>query len=681
MVLCRHFSCTRRVTMTLQINVLGGFATRFLDREVRFSNRKTAALLACLALHDGGTLSRDRLVGLLWSEADESKARASLRQAVHELKDALVSAGYQGLLADKLALRLGAGTFSVDVTEATTSAATGHVHPSLIDRQNPVDDMLGSLETVDPAFRAWIMAKRRNAEERLVERFEAALSNPALPIPSHEAVARAVLHIDPTHEIAVRRLMTVRLERGDIAGALGAYKALWDLLDEEYETEPSRQTQELFAAIKMAEDGITTVALAMPRVEAAALPAAPRPILSPGRLVIAIPAFDVDSLRSDRRYLVHGFRSDLMSSLVKFREWLVRDGSRGPIMPLPGLDEYALEASAFESGSDMRLTLMLRDEQSGIYLWSEKLTISSSAWLETQQTVVRRLAAVLNVHLSNSRVAAAAQQAAGSDALGFDRWLRAQADILHFAPQDYAKGESIMRQLTVDLPNFAPAFSAVAQFINGRYFSRYGSFRSAADTQEAIRFGSEAIRLDPVDSRGHLALGWAYAMANRHDRAAVHHEIAADLNDSDPWTLMSAGLGAASRNEHQRAAELCERALQLCVTPSPRDWLYVAQIAFLRGDYAACANVDPLAWNAIEYAAGWRIAALGQLGHHMQARQEYRDYVARIARAWTGSEPADEASVARWFLKLFPYARADEWLALRDGLALAGAAVEHDSFD
>jgi DNA-binding SARP family transcriptional activator len=672
--------------MTLQISVLGGFGTRFQDRDIRFSNRKTAALLACIALSDGAAIQRERLVGLLWSEADENKARASLRQAVHELKDALVGAGYHGLISDKLELRLGPGTYTVDVIEATEGSVVGNVHPSLVDRQNAVDDMLGQLESVDPAFRAWIMAKRRNIEERLVSRFEACLSNATFTTAAREAVGRALLHIDPTHEIAVRHLMTLRMERGDIAGALGTYKALWDLLDEEYETEPSRQTQELFAAIKMAEDGVIApssvhlpergnIASGNGRVEQGYQ----RPLVAPGRLVISIASFDAESLGQDRRYLVQGFRSDLMSSLVKFREWLVRDGSRGPLLSQPGLDEYVLEASAFESGTDMRLTLMLRDEQSGIYLWSEKLTVSSGLWLETQQTVVRRLAAVLNVHLSNSRLAALAQPG-GENALAFDRWLRAQTDLADFSPDGYDKAEALMRQLTFDLPNFAPAFSTMAQLANGRRFVRFGEPPSPEQCAEAIRFGSEAIRLDPVDSRAHLALGWAYALASRHDRAAVHHDIATDLNDSDPWTLMSAGLGAASRSNHAQARELCDRALQLCVTPHPRDWLYVAQIAFLRGDYETCANVDSLAWSGVPYAAGWRIAALGQLGHHMQARQEYRDYVARMAQTATGPEPADARNVAKWFLRLFPFANAEDWARLKAGFMGAGAPVEDEAF-
>src|SRR5260370_42083492 len=40
-------------------------------------------------------------------------------------------------------------------------------------------------------------------------------------------------------------------EEGDIAGALRIYKSLWDLLDRDYGMEPSPQTEELVANIKL----------------------------------------------------------------------------------------------------------------------------------------------------------------------------------------------------------------------------------------------------------------------------------------------------------------------------------------------------------------------------------------------------------------------------------------------
>ena len=44
--------------------------------------------------------------------------------------------------------------------------------------------------------------------------------------------------------------MRTRAARGDIGGALKAYKALWDLLDVDYDIEPSQETQGLVVEIK-----------------------------------------------------------------------------------------------------------------------------------------------------------------------------------------------------------------------------------------------------------------------------------------------------------------------------------------------------------------------------------------------------------------------------------------------
>ncbi len=54
-------------------------------RDIKLRKRKARALLAYLALTDGCQETRERLVGLLWSDSEEDKARSSLRQILHEL--------------------------------------------------------------------------------------------------------------------------------------------------------------------------------------------------------------------------------------------------------------------------------------------------------------------------------------------------------------------------------------------------------------------------------------------------------------------------------------------------------------------------------------------------------------------------------------------------------------------
>ncbi|MCX7631121.1 MAG: hypothetical protein N2038_12850, partial [Geminicoccaceae bacterium] len=57
------------------------------DRTPR--GRRTRGLLAVLALADRAAATRERLAGLLWPDRSEEQARASLRQALRELRRCL----------------------------------------------------------------------------------------------------------------------------------------------------------------------------------------------------------------------------------------------------------------------------------------------------------------------------------------------------------------------------------------------------------------------------------------------------------------------------------------------------------------------------------------------------------------------------------------------------------------
>src|SRR5271166_3886557 len=71
------------------------------------SGRKTRALLACIALAAPRPVLRGRLAEQLWSRRPEEQARASLRQEIHRLLDALSLAETEILLItrDHLTMR------------------------------------------------------------------------------------------------------------------------------------------------------------------------------------------------------------------------------------------------------------------------------------------------------------------------------------------------------------------------------------------------------------------------------------------------------------------------------------------------------------------------------------------------------------------------------------------------
>lgn len=657
-----------RALKALTVDLFAGGALRFGDSDIVLSHRKCRALMAYLALADTARESRERLVGLLWSESDEERARASLRQCLHEIREAFAAAGFEGFRTGKLEVALDMAQVRVDLIEVIASAAAGSVHPILHTRERALDTLMADIEGVDPAFRAWVIAKRQALQARLTLALERALRDPEKPDAAREDAARALLTLDPTHEEAVRHVMLARAAGGDVGGALGAYRQLWNVLAEDYDVEPSRATQDLAVRIKL--DQPETPGLAAPPP----MDAAPGP--RPGedaKLIVAMEAFDASGAREENRYLVQGFRRDLIASLVRFREWLIRDAASGPATDQR--DEYVIEASAFEIGQEVRLALVLRDRSSGLYLWSERVAVTPERWFEAQQNIVRRLATALNVHISMSRLGRIAHMAPAQP-LAYDLWLRGQSEIFSWTRESLERNIERFKDIVARFPNFAPAYSTLAQMENGRCFMMPGTIRDAASIEAAFSYASEALRLDPVDARGHLALGWAYAMSGRHDRAAIHHGIALDLNENDTWTLMSVALSAAARGEHERAKHLADLSFDFSLTPSPSHWAYHSQIAFLRHDYEAAVAASVHARDAIPSAPGWWIAALGHLGRADDARREAATFVERAAARWSAPEPATPAAVTRWFLALFPFADPADRQHLAEGLARAGMALD-----
>jgi tetratricopeptide (TPR) repeat protein len=109
--------------------------------------------------------------------------------------------------------------------------------------------------------------------------------------------------------------------------------------------------------------------------------------------------------------------------------------------------------------------------------------------------------------------------------------------------------EAILRELIASTPQFAPALVALAQINNVRPIIYPGRRVSAKRLDEALELTTRAVTLDPLDSRAHLSRSWAHAMSGAHSAALSHLDLALDLNENDPWTIISAALGFAFAGE------------------------------------------------------------------------------------------------------------------------------------
>ena len=220
------------------------------------------------------------------------------------------------------------------------------------------------------------------------------------------------------------------------------------------------------------------------------------------KLNISIAPFDTISVGQGSQHIVQGFRKELVASLVRFREWGLRDLSLVDSAPRatpvqPG--EYLIEGSAMEAADKIRFVLMLRDVANNEYLWSERVDVSIDNWIQAQQLIVRRIATVLNVHMSVGRMSTIANHGV-TDLKAFDLWLLGQATLLTYDQNKWDTAAGIFQQVIKAMPNFAPAYSSLAQLNNARHIAMPGVFRDASLTDQALVYARRAAQLDPIDS-------------------------------------------------------------------------------------------------------------------------------------------------------------------------------------
>jgi DNA-binding SARP family transcriptional activator len=667
--------------MRLSVSLVGRLAIRFNGRLIDLRTQKANAVLSYLALSEAKHESRERLVGLLWSRSDEEKARASLRQVVRELRSTFEEEGYAGFDAGRLSIRLDAEKLEVDIDSVMRQAEGGRVHPLLLNTQRLDEKILEGMDDLDPSFRIWVLAKRQTIHDRLMRSLGTGLVASDIAASTKNEIARAIVNFDPTHEEACCHLMRTYAEQGDVAAALRIYNDLWNLLDRDYGMEPSPPTEALVADIKLgiyerpvSRSGIQSRSGAM-----AGRAGAPetRQLVAPAKMRLVLRPFAMHGVDGDQVHLVQGFSLHLAACLVRFREWSVIDRpvATVAIPPQDSVPQYCIETTAYQVGAEINLVMVLRDEATGVYIWSESLRLGLDNWFGTQQRIIRRIATSLNVQLSTERLMRLAGEPDVSLDI-YDRWLRGQSLHYKYDEESWRRAVIIFRDAIRENPTFSPCYSSLVQLNNIEHFVHPGIFRDFGKAKATLELAKTAVELDPVDSRAHLCCGWSYAMALREAEAARHMELACELNDNDPWTLLSCAMYCAYCGSIEQARLRAEQSLALSPAPPYLAWAYHGIIRVLCGEYAGALEAIDHAQDVVKILPAWRVAVLFHLGQRDVARIEAQRFLNGVRSYWVGPFVPTDAAVIRWVLQAHPISIRERWEVLRDGLRGAGLAVE-----
>jgi len=664
--------------------------------------RKTRALLACIAMAAPRPVLRGRLAEQLWSRSPEEQARASLRQEIHRLLEALApTADAEILLITRDQITLRPGAVWIDVEEVMRPTTANSVSLALMD-----GDLLEDLDGVDPSFDTWLNAERERLRDRARGIAEAMLRENLEP-DAVIAAAQRLLTINRSHEGAWRALMKAHAARGERGLAVQAYDRCRAVLAEMLDAAPSLETQKLLNEIRgPAHDRLPLRPPQTRDAPSALMPSLAMPVVSPparepdpdldweprsqteddspvqrgpvsrGGAHIGVMPFRLIGMPEEDAHLAPGLADEITNALSLFR-WLFVVSSNSldrfaadnrdeaAIRREFGLD-FLLDGSVQRAGNKIRISLRLVDLRANNQIvWARRFDRETSDLLSLQDEIAAEVVAQIDPEILLIEARRSTNRPA-VDATAYDLMLRAIPLMGRMERPAYMQAGQFLADSIALEPDYAAAHAWYAYwhiFLVGQDWAH----PSKAMMEKAGVLAERAISLDPFDARGLAISGHVRAFLHRRLREAmVLHERALSLN---PNLAMAWALSAMTHAYFGDPLE-AERRLKRYKNLSPLDPHafifdgFYGVIHLMKHDYTSAVEVGrTVSQLNPSFSATYRsyLSALG----HLRLDQE----AAIIRCRLLAIEP--DFTIER-FLANTPMERASDKLHFAEGLRLAG---------
>ena len=216
------------------------------------------ALLALLAWARDRGISRDKLVGLIWPDADGERARRILSQALYSLRKGL---GAEDAVVGTQELRLNPDVISTDLDEFETARREGSLARAAELYRGPFLD--GFHLPGAPEFERWADEARDSVAHDygdLLERLATDAARGGDPLAAAGWWRRRAA-LDPLNARLATALMRAMADAGDRAGALRHARVYQVLVEQELDLPPDREVVALAEQLRSApEPALASVA-------------------------------------------------------------------------------------------------------------------------------------------------------------------------------------------------------------------------------------------------------------------------------------------------------------------------------------------------------------------------------------------------------------------------------------
>jgi DNA-binding SARP family transcriptional activator len=239
----------------LRIELLGGFRVSVGGRPVpdeTWRRRKAAAVVKLLALAPAHRLHREQMMDALWPELDPAASGPNLRKALHHARRALDAPdGARVISSDADFVSLPRDELWLDVEVFQTAVAAAR-------RTGDIDEYERALSLYregllpEDAYEEWAVGPRDELHLEFLAVLEelAGFLEARGDLVRAVAVVRRLIAAEPLREESHTALIRLHALAGRRAEALREYEHLSRLLEKEFGTGPSPETQCLFEEIR-----------------------------------------------------------------------------------------------------------------------------------------------------------------------------------------------------------------------------------------------------------------------------------------------------------------------------------------------------------------------------------------------------------------------------------------------
>ncbi len=501
--------------------------------DLRPRGRKARALLAYLALHPGKPVRRERLAGLLWGDRGEEQARASLRQAIAELKP-VTAADPPLVVLSREALVLDPAQFDRDIDAIARAVAGADASALAVLRPDDDELLFADLDDVDEGFDAWLAIERTRQADALA----ALLARPGIAAPPGIAVAA------PPEPAATA---------GDNAGSavLPAVPPLrrW-------------RTRSVIAGTIAAGIAIAGSAVAIFQQPPIAKATAAAPV------AIAVMPF-ASLAPGDQSYFAQGVSEEILAQLARNPQlkvlgrtsaWSLQDEKlAAPAIGRKLAVDYLVEGSVRTAGPDVRIDVALVRTSDGARIWSQQYPGRLDDIFAIQARIGHGVAEQLR---RGGGVAAVPVLAGNGDARRL--YLQARGMVRAYEPSLTPAAAALLRRAIALEPDFAPAHAALGSvLLLGLTHAQNAGTVSKADEArilaEARALAERALALQPNLAEAHRVLG----MLAPTSRARTAYETAVRLDPNDSQSWMSLGWNYNNSGDYPRALDAFRRAVAI----------------------------------------------------------------------------------------------------------------------